>query len=141
MRPATEADREALRAFSPLLPPGQEWFTAKEAAAVIGRSDQYVRDCFDSGKLLGHAINGRARKGHERRRSYQIHREHLELYFLETANYESADLVERLGALIARRTPAQRAELMARLEALSERDAARSFWSGPTPGIKPTVKR
>ena len=38
--------------FSGLLPEGQDWFSPKEIGAIIGRSDQYVRNTFYSGKIL-----------------------------------------------------------------------------------------
>jgi len=41
---------------SDFLPKGQKWFTAKEAAYVLGKSPQYVRNCFDSGQIMGHLM-------------------------------------------------------------------------------------
>jgi len=74
---------------------------------MIGRTDQFVRDAFDNQKILGHQNNGRARKGRERRRTYQIHREAVLLFLLETANYRPKDFVERLQEILHNRSPQQ----------------------------------
>lgn len=83
------------RFFERLLPPNKLWYTVKEAAAVLGRSDQYIRDCFDNQKILGHIWNGKAARGKEQRRSYHIPRESLILFLMETANYQAGDFIER----------------------------------------------
>ncbi len=88
--------------FSFLLPENQEWFSPKEVAAIIGRSDQYVRDAFDNQRILGHAANGRSRN--VRRKNYQIHRDGLLLFLLETANYEPDDFLDRVTTLLRHRT-------------------------------------
>jgi hypothetical protein len=93
--------------FSFLLPPNKQWFSPKEVASMIGRTDQFVRDAFDNQKILGHQNNGRARKGKERRRTYQIHREAVLLFLLETANYRPKDFVERLQEILHNRSPQQ----------------------------------
>ena len=107
--------------ISRLLPEGKAWYTTKEAAAVIGRSDQYVRDCFDSQTLLGHTLNARSRCG-EGRRSYQIPRECLMLYLIETANYRAGDFAERLAELVDALSGEERQQLRRRL------DTSRSVW-------------
>jgi hypothetical protein len=89
-----------LTPISKLLPEGKEWYTSKEAARVIGRSAQYVRDCFDNQKIMGHALNARALAGDEKRRSYQIPRAALMLYLMETANYQDGDFAGRVGTLV-----------------------------------------
>ena len=81
--------------FERLLPDHKQWYTVKEAAAVLGRSDQYIRDCFDNQKILGHIWNGKAARGKEQRRSYHIPRESLILFLMETANYQAGDFIER----------------------------------------------
>ncbi|MGF1483617.1 MAG: hypothetical protein ACFBZ8_04560 [Opitutales bacterium] len=93
--------------FEHLLPPAQEWFRPAEVARIIGRTDQFVRNCFDNQKILGHTYNSRAPRGRERRRAYQIHRDALLLYLLETANYEPPDFVDRLRDIIAHRSPTE----------------------------------
>lgn len=87
--------------FESILPDKKIWFSPKEVAAVIGRSDQYVRDCLDSQRILGHALKGRAIKGKEIRKSYQIHRTGLILFLLETANYSSEDMFDRIIELVS----------------------------------------
>ncbi|WOO41179.1 hypothetical protein [Rubellicoccus peritrichatus] len=97
------ARKIAIDYFDPMLPSGQEWFTPKEVAAMIGRSDQYVRDCLKTGRILGHQFDGKG--GNERRRGrYQIHREGLALFLLETANYKPGDIAERLTDTMKRRS-------------------------------------
>ncbi len=81
--------------FDRLLPDRKQWYTVKEAAAVLGRSDQYIRNCFDNQKILGHIWNGKAARGKEQRRSYHIPRESLILFLMETANYCAGDFIER----------------------------------------------
>ena len=82
--------------FEKLLPDKKEWYTVKEAAAILGRSDQYVRDCFDNQKLLGHVWNAKAKRGQEKRRTYHISRQSLVLFFMETANYHAKDFLQRV---------------------------------------------
>jgi hypothetical protein len=80
--------------------PDKEWFSPKEMADIIGKTDQYIRDAFDNQKIFGHASNGRSPRGQEKRKSYQIHRDGVILYLLETANYSSEDFTERIIELI-----------------------------------------
>ena len=89
-----------LTPVSKLLPENKRWYTSKEAAGVIGRSAQYVRDCFDNQKIMGHALNARGAPGDEKRRSYQIPREALILYLMETANYQDGDFAQRVEILL-----------------------------------------
>jgi hypothetical protein len=97
--------------FEFMLPPNQQWFSPKEVANVIGRTDQFVRDAFDNQKILGHQNNGRARKGRERRRTYQIHREALILFLLETANFRPRDFLARLEEILRNRSPQELTQL------------------------------
>jgi hypothetical protein len=93
--------------FAFLLPPDQQWFTPKEVASIIGRTDQFVRDAFVNQKILGHQNNARARKGRERRQTYQIHREGLLLFLLETANYRPKDFLDHVQEILHNRSPQQ----------------------------------
>lgn len=98
--------------FAALLPKGKEWFTAREAAAIIGCSDQFIRDCIEDQRILGHQTRpAPRRKGGSSRPSYRIHRDGILLYLMETANYEPRDLIERLGELLRHRSPEQRRAL------------------------------
>ncbi len=121
---AKEQNSGPLSPVAKLLPEGKEWYTAKEAASVIGRSPQYVRDCFDNQTLLGHAMNARGKSGCEQRRSYQIPRASLLLYLLETANYRSGDYMERIAELLRQLGPAERRTLSDSLRAGSD-----SIWT------------
>lgn len=94
-----------------ILPEGKEWYTTKEAAIVLGRSAQYVRDCFDSQKLLGYALNARGTRGKEQRKSLQISRASLIVYLLEAANFRPGDFAERVRELVNRLTPEEKRAL------------------------------
>lgn|GEM_PF-3066878 len=83
--------------FEKLLPDKKEWYTIKEVAAILGRSEQYVRDCFDNQKILGHTWNAKAKRGKEKRKTYHVSRESLVLFFMETANYNASDFLFRLA--------------------------------------------
>jgi hypothetical protein len=113
----------SLSPIARLLPEGKEWYTSKEAAGVIGRSAQYVRDCFDNQKIMGHAFNARGTAGCEKRRSYQIPRAALMLYLMETANYHGGDYAERLGELLDHLEPDERRRIGEKL-----RESTRSIW-------------
>jgi hypothetical protein len=78
----------------------KEWFSPKEMADIIGKTDQYIRDAFDNQKIFGHVSNARSPRGQEKRKSYQIHRDGVLLYLLETANYSPEDFTERIIELI-----------------------------------------
>jgi len=116
-----------------LLPEGKEWYTSKEAAQVIGRSAQYVRDCFDNQKIMGHALNARGTAGSEKRRSYQIPRAALMLYLMETANYRDGDYAERLGTLLDCLAPEERRKIGDRL-----REGTKSVWIRNSPTYSAT---
>lgn len=103
-----------------LIPEDKEWFTAKEVAALIGRTSQYVRDAFENQKILGHILNGKARRGNERRRSYQIHRDAVLLFLLETANYDPEDFIVHVKHLLKNRTQEQLVDIQAYLNSLLE---------------------
>ena len=64
---------EASEHFSSLFPKGQEWFSPKEAGYIIGRSDQFVRNSFYSGKIFGHLSNGLAKRGEEKKTYMRVH--------------------------------------------------------------------
>lgn len=90
-----------LESFDDLLPEGQQWFSPKEVGEIIGRSDQFVRNSFHSGKIMGHVSNGVAAKGNEKRVYMRVHKKMLKLYLLETANYTSTMFMETLKEVIA----------------------------------------
>lgn len=88
--------------FEYLFPTKQDWFSPKEVGEIIGRSDQFVRNSFHSGKIMGHQCNAFAAKGEEKRMYMLIHKTMLQLYLLETANYTSELFMERLLDVISR---------------------------------------
>lgn len=98
---------DATNHFAHLLPKGQDWFSPKEVGAIIGRSDQFVRNCFYSGKILGHQSNGIALKGEERKTYMRVHRDALVLFLLETANYTPESFMENLESLLLNRSDYQ----------------------------------
>ncbi|MDR0595331.1 MAG: hypothetical protein LBF94_01350 [Puniceicoccales bacterium] len=104
--------------FEFLLPPTQRWFSPKEVAAIIGKSAQYVRDAFDNQKILGHTMSGRAPKGKEKRKTYQISRESLMLYLIETANYTSDEFLLKLRDIFSNCSTAQLLKLQNEIEHL-----------------------
>lgn len=83
--------------FAYLVPTGQEWLTVQEVAAVLGVSDQCVRDCFESGKLCGHRFNGRSVKGQAQRHRLMIRRDSLLLFLAESANYDKQLFLDRFS--------------------------------------------
>lgn len=95
------ARKEVMESFEPLLPEGQDWFSPKEIAHMLGRSDQFVRDCVESGTILGHRISSSNSQG-RKRISYQVHREGLVLFLLETANYKPGDFSDRFSELLGK---------------------------------------
>ena len=97
-----EDERLQSDVFTKFLPKGQEWFSPKETGAIIGRSDQYVRNTFYSGKIFGHLSNGLAKKGLEKKTYLRVHRSAILLYLAQSANYSSDDLHEALMQIIAR---------------------------------------
>lgn len=109
--------------FDFLLPKGQQWFSPKEVAAIVGKSDQYIRDAFDNQKILGHQSNARALRGTEKRRSYQIHRDCVLLFLLETANYEPNDYLQRVFDLLTHRSENELLELKKAIDHLVKRTA------------------
>jgi hypothetical protein len=89
-----------------LIDPAKQWFTAKEVAALLDRTDQFVRDLIEHRRILGHALYAR---GSSERKSYQIHRSAIELYLLQTANFQPDEYVRQLHGL-AKHLPRQQRE-------------------------------
>lgn len=115
--------------FGFLLTEGKEWYSPKEVGALVGRSDQYIRNLFENQKILGHLSNGRADKGCEKRRTYQIHRDCVILYLLETANYEPVDFMDRLVELLGHRSEEQLEHILELLEETIQAKNGLLAWS------------
>ncbi len=88
--------------FSSLIPKGQDWFSPKEAGSIIGRSDHFIRDCFCSGKIMGHTSNGIGRKGTEKKTYLRVHRDAIILYLLESANYTTESFLRSIESIISK---------------------------------------
>ena len=88
--------------FSSLIPNGQDWFSPKEAGNIIGRSDQFVRDSFNTGKIMGHTSNGIAKKGEEKKTYLRVHRDALVIYLLNSANYTTESFLQSIESIISR---------------------------------------
>lgn len=93
--------------FSSLFPEGQEWFSPKEAGYIIGRSDQFVRNSFYSGKIFGHLSNGLAKRGEEKKTYMRVHRDAIVLFLLEYANYTPESFMQKLESVILNRSDYQ----------------------------------
>ena len=112
--------------FSSLLPEGQDWFSPKEIGAIIGRSDQYVRNTFYSGKIFGHLSNGLAKKGFEKKTYLRVHRSAVALYLAQSANYSSDDLIDALIQIISRLSDYQLMRLDKVMKDISNRKPIKS---------------
>ncbi len=93
--------------FASLMPEGQEWFSPKEAGNIIGRSDQFIRDSFYTGKIMGHTSNGIAPKGEEKKSYLRVHRDAIIMYLLESANYTPESFMEGLESILSKRSDYQ----------------------------------
>lgn len=98
---------EASEHFSSLFPKGQEWFSPKEAGYIIGRSDQFVRNSFYSGKIFGHLSNGLAKRGEEKKTYMRVHRDAIVLFLMESANYTPEYFMQELESVILNRSDYQ----------------------------------
>lgn len=104
--------RKERQHFDFLIPENQEWFSPKEVAAIIGKSPQFVRDAFDNQIIMGHASNsGKYKSSTQKgkklplRKTYQIHRNSITLFMLETANYQPKEFLKRVETLLKHRAP------------------------------------
>ncbi|WP_309395949.1 helix-turn-helix domain-containing protein [Cerasicoccus maritimus] len=121
--------------FDSLLAPGKIWYNTKEAAELLGRSTQFIRDCCDTGRLHGHRLTSYNASGKERH-AYQFHRDALQLFLLETATYQTDDFVDRLAALLKERSVEETKAIFRRagvLLAVSAPDLRASGRASPPP--------
>lgn len=105
MRDSTKA--KAVMDFDDFIPPNQQWFSPKEVASIIGRSDQFVRNSFYNGKIFGHMSNGLAKKGEEKKSYLRVHRDAILIYLLESANYSPDIFMEGIEKLLRNRSQYQ----------------------------------
>lgn len=82
--------------------PPQEWFTLKQAGAVVGLSESTVEKLYDSGQLTGHSHNaGAGLRDHKR-----VLRIALVAYAIRTADYDDESLGESLISCLGHLPPA-----------------------------------
>ncbi len=101
--PLMPLDQSTQTHFDFLLPRNREWLSPKAVAAIIGRSENFVREALENQKIMGHVANGSARREEEKRYSYLIHRDCVLIYLGQTANYTPHDFIDQLFELIQRR--------------------------------------
>lgn len=95
------ADPAAADAFAHLLSHGRPMVTLDELAAAIGCSRKKARSLADAGEVEVHDFGcgeGRATTARHAH-AYRITRRSVLLYLLRTADYEPADLADRLVAI------------------------------------------
>ena len=100
---------------------GKVWYTSKEAAQLLGMSVQFVRDAFQSQELMGHEISS-VREG---RRTKLIHRDCLQMYLMQTANYTPKDFIDKIKRLLVRRPLTEQQEIKLWLDRTSAMGQAR----------------
>lgn len=103
--------------FDSMMPSHQRWFSAKEVAAIIGKTDQYVRNVFNNQKILGHVYNDSAPRGAEKKKIYMISKNVL-LFLLEKANFSSANFIDRLVDILRNSYISQLLKIQQNLESL-----------------------
>lgn len=76
----------------PFRVPPQEWFTLRQAGAVLGLSESTAEKLYDRGELTGHSHNaGRGERDHKR-----VLRAAVIAYAIRTADYEDASFDQLL---------------------------------------------
>lgn len=119
--------RQSLEHFGNLLPSSQQWFSPKEMASIIGKTDQYVRNAFDNQKILGHVHNGSAPKGQEKKKTYLISRENVLLFLLETANFSPEDFMDRLTEILQNRSVPQLLKIQQVIDRLLQNNTIKRY--------------
>lgn len=119
--------QQALEHFGNLLPSSQQWFSPKEMASIIGKTDQYVRNAFDNQKILGHIHNASAPKGKEKKKTYLISRENVLLFLLETANFSPDDFIERLTEILKNRSVPQLLKIQQAIDRLLKKQTIKRY--------------
>lgn len=95
--PVTPRQKQADEAgeWSFLMPFGKALIRTDEACELIGRSPQYVRELIEAGRLESHQDTVRGT-----RLTNLITRRSVELYLIETSNYDPSFLVLRLESVL-----------------------------------------
>ena len=80
----------------PFRVPPQEWFTLRQAGAVLGLAESTVEKLYDQGLLTGHSHNaGRGERSHKR-----VLRAALLAYAIRTADYTDDSLADAFEACL-----------------------------------------
>lgn len=80
----------------PFRVPLQDWFTLRQAGAVLGLSESTAEKLYDAGQLTGHSHNaGRGERAHKR-----VLRTSLIAYAIRTADYADESLADALVACL-----------------------------------------
>lgn len=76
----------------PFRVPPQEWFTLRQAGAVLGLAESTVEKLYDKGALTGHSHNA----GDDQRKHKRVLRVSLIAYAVKTADYHDEGLADLL---------------------------------------------
>ena len=102
--PVTATVRKAAARATLTLPfrvPPQDWFTLRQAGAVLGLSESMAEKLYDGGQLTGHSHNaGRGLRDHKR-----VLRTSLIAYAIKTADYDDDSLTDALTACLPNLSP------------------------------------
>ena len=99
----------------PFRVPAQDWFTLRQAGAVLGLAESTVEKLYDKGELTGHSHNaGRGERDHKR-----VLRVSLLAYALRTADYDDASLDDALLAALKPLSPTRLVALATRIRQLA----------------------
>jgi hypothetical protein len=94
--PVRRAAAEATLTLPFRIPP-QEWFTLRQAGAVLGLSESMIEKLYDQGALTGHSHNAGEKKLRETKR---IPRIALVAYAVRTADYTDESFLDALLACL-----------------------------------------
>lgn len=107
----------------PFRVPAQEWFTLRQAGAVLGLAESTMEKLYDRGVVTGHSHNaGRGEREHKR-----ILRASLLAYALRTADYDDHSLDEAFVAALRPLSPARLCAIAERLRRQAGENAGASF--------------
>jgi len=81
----------------PFRVPPQEWFTLRQAGAVLGLAESTVEKLYDAGQLTGHSHNA----GDGLRKHKRVLRGALIAYAMRTADYDDESLADCYVAALA----------------------------------------
>ncbi|MFI3290326.1 MAG: helix-turn-helix domain-containing protein [Opitutales bacterium] len=103
MKIKNDYNTDAKLGFEFMFSNNKNWFSPREVAKMLGCSDQYVRNCIYAGKLFAHVASRENEAGDDVKSYIRIHRQGIEMYLLETANYTNDTFFEKITQILARR--------------------------------------